>query len=209
MLQTALTIDNPNLQPANDFVIDHEPGVLARIYEKDIQMSVFRRTLNIEVQQYANFLQREQIGFQLTQCVSLHQVESLLAIALPRHGARHHFIQDVSNIVDMFACLFGLETIGLRLHVLNKTMCPRFHVDQVPCRLITTYAGQGTEWLARNDDLSPRTDNIHRLLAGEIALLKGKAWMANQDRGAIHRSPALRPQESRVLLTLDWAEPST
>ncbi|SDY28462.1 Protein of unknown function [Nitrosomonas halophila] len=105
MLQTALTIDNPNLQSANDFIIGHEPGVLARIYDKGIQMSVFRRTLETEVQQYANFLQREQIGFQLTKCVSLHQVESLLATSLPRHGARHHFIQDVSNIVDMFACL--------------------------------------------------------------------------------------------------------
>lgn len=209
MPQAALSIDNPDLQPIAGFVAGHEPGVLARIYDKDIQMSVFRRSLEIEVQQYANFLQREQIGFQLTQCVSLHQAESLLEASLPQHDTKHHFIQDVSSIVDMFACLFELETIGLRLHVLNKTMCPRFHVDQVPCRLITTYAGQGTEWLARNDDLSPQTDSVHTLLTGEVALLKGKAWAANQDQGAIHRSPSLPPQKSRVLLTLDWAEPAT
>ncbi len=42
----------------------------------------------------------------------------------------------------------GARRVGLRLRVLDKAMCPRFHVDHVPVRLITTYAGVGSEWLA-------------------------------------------------------------
>jgi hypothetical protein len=48
--------------------------------------------------------------------------------------------------------LFDLENVGVRLNVLAKTLCPRFHADKVPCRLITTYAGKGTEWLDKAID---------------------------------------------------------
>ncbi|MCY7293820.1 DUF1826 domain-containing protein [Alteromonas sp. a30] len=47
----------------------------------------------------------------------------------------------------MFGFLFGLEEVGLRLSVLDKAMCPRFHVDKVPFRLVTTYSGIGSQWL--------------------------------------------------------------
>lgn len=50
-------------------------------------------------------------------------------------------------MVDMFCCLFELKRAGLRLTVLDRAMCPRFHVDRVPCRLVTTYLGAATEWL--------------------------------------------------------------
>jgi hypothetical protein len=44
----------------------------------------------------------------------------------------------------MYQCLFEPEAIGLRIHVLADTMCPRFHVDRVPVRLLCTYRGPGT-----------------------------------------------------------------
>ena len=47
----------------------------------------------------------------------------------------------------MYCYLFELNEIGLSLRVLDKAMCPRFHVDHVPCRLITTYTGVTTQWL--------------------------------------------------------------
>ena len=47
----------------------------------------------------------------------------------------------------MFCYLFDLKRAGLRLTSLNNAMCPRFHVDGVPCRLVTTYQGIATEWL--------------------------------------------------------------
>ena len=55
--------------------------------------------------------------------------------------------RDIKNLVDMYCYLFELNEIGLSLRVLDKAMCPRFHVDHVPCRLITTYTGVTTQWL--------------------------------------------------------------
>ena len=57
---------------------------------------------------------------------------------------------DIANLVDMFCCLFDLKRGALRMTVLDRAMCPRFHVDRVPCRLVTTYQGIATEWLPHN-----------------------------------------------------------
>jgi hypothetical protein len=85
---------------------------------------------------------------------------------------------------EMFSCLLDLEYVGLRFCVLNKTMCPRFHTDKVPCRLITTYGGKGTEWLdldisdssylSENNPIPNQYSNILSLSEGDIALLKGE-----------------------------------
>ena len=116
--------------------------------------------------------------------------------------------------MSAFACLIEARRVGLRLRVLDKAMCPRFHVDHVPLRLITTYAGAGSEWL--REDAMPRhrlgepaaepTDvrEIGRLHAGEVALFKGEKWQGNEGAGIIHRSPQVEPGERRLILTLDW-----
>ena len=47
----------------------------------------------------------------------------------------------------MFADLTAAERLGVRLARLDEPMCPRFHVDHVGVRLLTTYCGVGAEWL--------------------------------------------------------------
>ena len=37
--------------------------------------------------------------------------------------------------------------VGLRLEIIERAMCPRFHVDHVGIRMLCTYRGPGTEWL--------------------------------------------------------------
>lgn len=86
---------------------------------------------------------------------------------------------------------------------------PRFHVDNVPLRLLTTYAGPGSEWLREQE--SPRgelhtaqvpVNNIQKLHVGEVAVLKGEKWQGNEGAGLVHRSPS--GQQGRLLLSLDW-----
>ncbi len=123
------------------------------------------------------------------------------------------FMADVSWLVSAFACLLGAKRIGLRLRVLDKAMCPRFHVDHVSVRLITTYAGIGSQWL-REGALDRRAlsteaaepQDIQQMLAGEVALLKGEKWHGNEGFGLIHRSPQPASGERRLILTLDWLD---
>lgn len=124
------------------------------------------------------------------------------------------FITDVSWLVSAFTCLLGARRIGLRLRVLDKAMCPRFHVDHVPVRLITTYAGIGSQWLKEGvmdrrqlgkPEAEPQDDSlIQQITSGEVALLKGEKWHGNEGFGLIHRSPQPAPGERRLILTVDW-----
>ena len=125
-------------------------------------------------------------------------------------------------LVDMFCFLFDLEEAGLRLSVLQEAMCPRFHVDRVPCRLITTYRGIATQWLpqhrvdrsklgAGNQGLPDTTSGIYQnpqhiesLNTGDVALLKGESWNENKGGGIVHRSPQPINGERRLLMTLDY-----
>jgi len=130
--------------------------------------------------------------------------------------------RDITEIVDMFCCLFDLKQVGLRLTTLNRAMCPKFHVDRVPCRLVTTYNGAATQWLphqtvnreklgaggqGKSDEESGLYDTqneIKNLNIGDIALLKGESWIGNEGAGLVHRSPTATNNEKRLLLTLDF-----
>jgi len=131
--------------------------------------------------------------------------------------------ESIAELVDMFCHLFELKRVGLRLTVLNRAMCPRFHVDRVPTRLVTTFQGTATEWLPHQavnreklglgnngkpdseSGLYKNSHDIQQLSCGEVALLKGELWEGNENAGLVHRSPALPADESRLLLTLDFS----
>jgi hypothetical protein len=122
-------------------------------------------------------------------------------------------------LIDVYATLTDAQSVGLRLHVLTGAMCPRFHTDRVGLRLICTYAGAGTEWLAdedvRRERLGHRADGlsdehsgavcgpVRRLPTGAIALLKGEAWPGHDGRGCVHRSPAAEDCTPRLIFTID------
>ncbi|MGT0150262.1 DUF1826 domain-containing protein [Vibrio metschnikovii] len=130
--------------------------------------------------------------------------------------------EDIAMIVDMFCCLFDVQEVRVRLTILDKPMCPKFHVDHVPCRLVTTYAGSATQyWVAKGldrtklgagslgqaDDCSglfAKESIIHQMVTGDVALLKGSGWEGNENNGLVHRSPAYIPNERRLLLTIDF-----
>jgi hypothetical protein len=130
---------------------------------------------------------------------------------VPGHAA---FVADVAWLVGAFACLLDAKRIGLRLRALDKAMCPRFHVDHVPLRLITSYAGVGSQWLREGvmarrrlgDPAAEPEDEvlIERAEAGHVLLAKGEKWIGNEGGGLIHRSPQPPQGERRLLLTLDW-----
>jgi hypothetical protein len=146
-----------------------------------------------------------------------------LSLALPSFAGKDALVADLALQIDIFCTLFELDQTALRLTKLSQAMCPRFHVDRVPCRLVTTYVGQGSEWLAHdrvdrsklghgcgglddeNSGLYDTQNPVSQAETQDVVLLKGEHWQNNIGRGAVHRSPALKVGEYRLLLTLDFA----
>lgn len=154
--------------------------------------------------------------------VSLTAGDVLPKRFLPDAPGREDFATDIAFLVEIYGDLLGCPAVGVRLEVLSRAMCPRFHVDHTGIRLLCTYRGPGTEWLedaaADRSKLGPVsagmcdevsgiiTDpkGIHRVKPYAIALLKGSRWQGNAGQGVVHRSPAVPVNEvPRVMLALD------
>ncbi|UZE29123.1 DUF1826 domain-containing protein [Pseudomonas asplenii] len=195
------------------------PTVLGEILEDGVNLAVWQRRLPSHIADFAHLLLS--LGEPLAESLSLEMADDEaipnlqgLASGFSDLEGYEGFISDVSWLVSAYTCLLGARRVGLRLRVLDKAMCPRFHVDHVPVRLITTYAGVGSEWLAegamdRRQLGSPTaepmdTQAIRQIGSGAVALLKGERWHGNEGAGLVHRSPQVAAGERRLILTLDW-----
>lgn len=195
------------------------PKALTRILEEEVNLAVWQRQLPLHIADFANLLLSLNEPLAESLCVELADEDDEPNLSGLAGGFRdlegyEGFIADLKWLVSAFACLLGARRIGLRLRVLDKAMCPRFHVDHVPVRLITTYAGVGSQWL--KEGAMDRTQlgqanaepqdakQIRQLNSGDVALLKGEKWHGNEGFGLIHRSPQPAAGERRLMLTLDW-----
>ena len=206
-------------EPLTQQVRGESPEVMTRILDEDVNLAIWQRQLPVHIIDFAALLLS--LDEPLADAIVIEMANEKAQPNLRGLASRFHdlegyagFIADVSWLVSAYACLLGAKRIGLRLRALDKAMCPRFHVDHVPVRLITTYAGKGSQWLkegvmARRNlgqALAEPADGsmIEQINTGEVALLKGEKWQGNEGTGLIHRSPAVVAGERRLILTLDW-----
>ena len=195
------------------------PKTLTRILEDDVNLAVWQRQLPLHIADFAALVLSRNEPLAQSLCLELPDEDgepdlSGLAAGFRDLEGYEGFVADLGWLVSAFACLLGARRIGLRLRVLDKAMCPRFHVDHVPVRLITTYGGIGSQWLKEGamdrEQLGQANaephgmSQIQQLKRGDVALLKGEKWHGNEGYGLIHRSPQPAPGERRLLLTLDW-----
>lgn len=198
------------------------PNIFTDIYQPDINIVVWQRKLADTLSEAVNELINTNQLKSLELAVAPENTFAELTNILGSSEAASILSEDIALIVDMFCCLFGLKRAGLRLTMLDKPMCPRFHVDKIPCRLVSTYIGAATDWLKHEDvdrtklgagnngktdedsGLFKNQTNIQRLNKGDVALLKGENWQDTEGAGLVHRSPSATQNNQRVLLTLDF-----
>lgn len=198
----------------------NEPAVLADVYQEHTNIAIWERELSATLKDSVEDVLTSNNEFETAMTVTRQCALSSISEALGT-TTRSELSKNIAELVDMFCCLFELKRTGLRLAALNRAMCPRFHVDRVPCRLITTYQGVATEWLPHqvvdrsklglgsngqsdlDSGLFKHQGDIQQLNCGDVALLKGELWEGNENAGLVHRSPAVPTGKSRLLLTLD------
>ncbi len=203
-------------------VTGDSPTVLSDIYNDNVNIAVWQNKLTNSLVKSVTQLFEEAPNFQAVMITSPDTVIERLKNDYPELSSKHELCEYSGLLVDMFATLFEQKRVGLRLTVLSKAMCPKFHVDMVPCRLVTTLDGPATEWIKHenvdrsklgtgskdlSDELSglySTPNDIEQLMAGDVALLKGGGWFNNENAGLVHRSPALSNNDKRLILTLDF-----
>jgi hypothetical protein len=223
-MSTLDMLSNQSLQPIQfrQGMEDTQHTVLTDIYQEDTNMVVWKRNLANNLEQAADAIIESQPTLEELLVVSPEEAFDSVKKLLGGSPEAELLAEDIANLVDMFCCLFDLKRGALRMTVLDRAMCPRFHVDRVPCRLVTTYQGIATEWLPHNvadrsklgtgnmgkpDELSglfEHISDIQQLKSGDVGLMKGELWHNNEGAGLIHRSPQVPNNTRRLVLTLDF-----
>ncbi len=199
-----------------------ESLIFTDIYQEDINIVTWQRDLAQSLKDSVSEFLVSNPGFQSTLTVT---PQSALSDIQKAFGSvdQSILVENIAELVDIFCSLFEISHAGLRLSALDRAMCPKFHVDKVPCRLVTTFQGVATQWLPhhavdrtklglgsnglpdKESGLYQHHDDIQQLSCGDVALLKGEVWYNNENAGLVHRSPALSAGKNRLLLTLDFA----
>jgi len=197
---------------------------LTNIYQDDINIAIWQSAISSDLKSNAALLMQLLPNMKVVVTVTPQTTISALQENYAELAEYDALCQHLALLVDMFCTLFELKRVGLRLTVLNNAMCPKFHVDKVPCRLVTTLAGDATEWLPSNavdktklgkgslgltdaeSGIYQHEDDIQQLSVGDVALLKGEGWLNNENNGLVHRSPSIPVHEQRLLLTLDFID---
>ena len=115
-------------------------AVLADVFREDVNIATWTRPLSPALLQSVGSVLAGNAPSEVAIIVSPTSVGPALDEVLPGAESRE-LANDIARLVDMFCSLLGVEKAGLRLSTLYQAMCPKFHVDRIPCRLITTYHG--------------------------------------------------------------------
>lgn len=195
-------------------VVGGSLGDFAAVYDEDVEVVSVERPRPSTCDAFAERLVRSRQVPQLRWVQPADDPEApareLPAIDADIHSA---LLDEIVEASQMLGELMDCERVGVRLETLSAPMCPRFHTDHVPCRMLITLSGVGTEWIPNShvdwavfadlETIAPPVQanrQVQRLTTGHWSLLKGGAWDEGF-RGVVHRSP--HGVGERLLLSLD------
>ena len=106
---------------------------------------------------------------------------------------------DAVMLAHRFAEVMAVDAVRVRVERVDSNACKKVHADYTDVRLITTYAGPGT-------DVAPHGDGdccLERVPAGTIGLFKGRTY-APDHSPCFHRSPPIEGTgETRLMLVIN------
>ena len=106
---------------------------------------------------------------------------------------------DAAMLARRFAALMGVDNVRLRVEAIAGDACRKFHADYTDVRLITSWAGPGTDWLP----LGAAEGGHRRVPTGWIGLFKGHLFGEGHPP-CIHRSPPISGTgQRRLVLGID------
>lgn len=192
--------------------IGDDPAVLNAVRASDTNLVLWRRRLPEALERGIARLDLSSVDdIELEASVEDFHAEVTRALASAGYSQDMTSIllaTDIALLAERLASIARTSALQLRLEVVETDACRRFHADYVTFRLLTTYLGQGTQWLDAADAAALAAGTplgsltVQQLAAGEVAILKGRI-LADRDP-AIHRSPPIADMgEQRLLCAIN------
>jgi Protein of unknown function (DUF1826) len=109
--------------------------------------------------------------------------------------------EDIMALAARFAAVMGVTQVRIRLEAITTNACRKIHADCTDVRLITTYAGHGTQVVPPGQEAIEQ--NLWSMPPGWIGLFKGRDFAVGH-LPCLHRSPPVGDLgERRLVLVID------
>ena len=118
------------------------------------------------------------------------------------------WLDDMAEVCKTFCILEKIEDVSFQLG--TQRACRRYHIDNVPKRMLVTYAGKGTEWLPDeaadrdaflsgepNEKIIKDTSALRFIIQWDVAVFRGGP------NGVLHRTPDAALNGPSILMKLD------
>jgi len=106
---------------------------------------------------------------------------------------------DIAQLAERFMALMQADNVRVRFEAVTSNACRKMHADFTDLRLITSYAGPGTQFAPHGKGDCCSED----VPTGAIALFKGKLFGSGHTP-CFHRSPPIEGTgEERLVLVID------
>ena len=125
----------------------------------------------------------------------------------------YKWIKDMSEICILYSDIIKKNSLNFSLK--TSRGCKRYHIDNVPVRLLVTYYGKGTEWLPRdacnysayyngesNDKIIKIKNRSKFIKPWSIAVFKGQKFKGGTE-AILHRTPNEALNKNSLLMCLD------
>ena len=143
---------------------------------------------------------------------SSEDIKRILRDIIPLSSQTNFFyktwVSDMSEICQIFCDTLNSKSVSFCLG--TERGCSRYHIDNVPMRLLVTYMGQGTEWLPNeianriafeeglpNEKIVRDCSKIQHINTWNIAIFRGGS------SGLLHRTPDSALKNPSILMRLD------
>lgn len=180
-------------------IIDENPETLQSIRCKNVDLVIWRREVSALL---SSWIHTSPIGDWpiIRQNLTPENVARMLRKYFHAAGlidciGSQLLIDDVKQLVMLYADAMRVDYVYLRLEPVHDDACRKFHRDYVSARLITTYRGPGTEWVtAENATKALRMQQVYdgklyHVPTGSVAIFKG--CLNGKEAGIQHRSPRI------------------
>ncbi len=175
-----------------------EPQVMedwARINEPDCPIVIEERDVPLSDTDIAPLLAKAPFA--------MHAEGELEGLAEQMAKLPDVLVADIQGLANRFAELTGKSSLRIRLEGITTNACKKVHADYTDVRLITTYAGPGTDYAPHGTEDHGGDCCLERVPTGAVALFKGRLFGEGHDP-CLHRSPPIEGSgEARLVLVID------
>ena len=125
----------------------------------------------------------------------------------------YKWIKDMSEICILYSDIIKKNSLNFSLK--TSRGCKRYHIDNVPLRLLVTYYGKGTEWLPKdacdysayyngesNEKIVKIKNKSKFIKPWSIAVFKGQKFKGSTE-AILHRTPNEALNKKSLLMCLD------